>query len=211
MLEERTFFDLKLRMAVERISYALCPPGINCPYEGRGGKPPSKPPVGPQTAAKRCVSCTNDWLDRMVGVVEDRQLFVEEVIEMNSAPLETSIVDKIMGWLKKVPGCKVEKRHGYSYAGAGKPDLTGAIRGRRFEMEVKRPGCNPTKLQEREIAAWKKAGVAAGVVRSLDDAKKLLVEEGLLSADESKNIGAEEEERRKKLKQKKIVPQPLLP
>lgn len=88
-------------------------------------------------------------------------------------PLEKTIVASIMRWLKKQPDCHAEKRHGGMYGSAGRPDITGCVEGRRFEIEVKRPSGKTTKLQEIELAKWKQAGAITGVARSLSDAKEI--------------------------------------
>lgn len=93
---------------------------------------------------------------------------------MKTVPLESAIVKKILTWLNKQPGVKAEKTHGGMYGKAGKPDITGCIRGRRFEIEVKRPGNKPTPLQMKELRDWKAAGAIVGVAYSLDDVKELL-------------------------------------
>lgn len=90
-----------------------------------------------------------------------------------AAPLEKNIVESIMRWLKTVPGCYAEKRHGSRFA-AGRPDITGCIDGRRFEIEVKRPGRKATKLQEEMLRRWRSAGAIAGVVTSRDEVEELL-------------------------------------
>jgi|SRR5690606_6550653 len=93
---------------------------------------------------------------------------------MSKAPLESTIVASIMRWLKKQPGVKAEKTHGGMYGRAGKPDISGCVNGRRFEIEVKRPGNKPTKLQLKELEEWRKAGAITGVAYSLEDAKEIL-------------------------------------
>ncbi len=170
-----THEEKKLQMAIERVAYSLCPPGIPCTSASK------KLILDRDAAMAMCIKCTDDWLDRMVEKVDDGDLFIEEVAEMNNAPLEKSIVSSIMQWLRQLPGCKVEKRHGNSYAGGGKPDLTGAINGKRFELEVKRPGKKPTALQEREIEAWRTAGVVADVVTSVLDVQGVLINGGLIT------------------------------
>lgn len=93
---------------------------------------------------------------------------------MSKAPLESTIVNSILRWLKKQPGVKAEKTHGGMYGRAGKPDISGCVNGRRFEIEVKRPGNKPTKLQLKELREWEEAGAITGVAYSLEDVKELL-------------------------------------
>ena len=89
-------------------------------------------------------------------------------------PLESSIVNRILKWLTKQPNCYAEKTHGGRWGRAGKPDITGCIKGRRFELEVKRPGAKPTKLQLEALKKWKEAGAIAEVVTSVEEIKTIL-------------------------------------
>lgn len=60
----------------------------------------------------------------------------------------------------------------------GRSDLSGARAsdGKAFFFEVKNAHGQPTKEQRQFIAAMKKRGLIAGVVRSVEDAIKLLAE-----------------------------------
>ena len=89
----------------------------------------------------------------------------------NSKPrLEATICKNIQRQLLAIPGCYVEKRHGGTYTTAGRPDLSGCYRSRRFEMEVKRPGGALTDLQFIELMEWVKAGAVCSVVTSEEEA-----------------------------------------
>jgi hypothetical protein len=66
-------------------------------------------------------------------------------------------VDRIERYLKRQPGCLVRKTHGSAYT-AGVADLIGCLKGRYFEIEVKRPGEQPTALQLRGLEDVRKAG-----------------------------------------------------
>jgi hypothetical protein len=89
-------------------------------------------------------------------------------------PLESSIVDAIMRFLKTVPQCKAEKTHGGAFGRAGKPDITGCLNGRRFEIEVKRPGQKPTEIQKKHLREWEAAGAIVGVAHSVEEARLIL-------------------------------------
>lgn len=91
--------------------------------------------------------------------------------------LEKAVVARIMGELKARPGVVVRKRHGTAMGVAGDPDLYGAIGGRHFEIEVKRPNdpsSRLTRLQAQRLREWEIAGAIVGVARSIDDALQIL-------------------------------------
>lgn len=90
--------------------------------------------------------------------------------------LEKHIVSRIMQALRTRPGIVVRKRHGTAMGVAGDPDLYGSIRGRHFEIEVKRPGASSrlTELQSQRLREWEFAGAITGVARSVEDAHRIL-------------------------------------
>lgn len=71
----------------------------------------------------------------------------------------------------------VRKRHGTAMGVAGDPDLYGTVRGRHFEIEVKRPNdpsSQLTKLQAQRLQEWKLARAIVGVARSVEEALQIL-------------------------------------
>lgn len=93
------------------------------------------------------------------------------------AVLERGVVARIMSDLKKRPGVVVRKRHGTGMGVAGDPDLYGAVNGRHFEIEVKRPNdpsSQLTELQACRLLEWKCAGAITGVARCVEDALVIL-------------------------------------
>ena len=91
--------------------------------------------------------------------------------------LEKYVVARIVKALKERPGVAVRKRHGTAMGVAGDPDLYGSIRGRHFEIEVKRPddpGSVPTELQAQRMQEWRNAGALVGIARSVEDALAVL-------------------------------------
>lgn len=97
-------------------------------------------------------------------------------------PREIAIVKSIQAALQRVRRCVCRKRHVAMGVG-GDPDLYGSIDGRHFEIEVKRPGCDPTPLQAKRLEDWRATGAMAGVARSVEDAYAVL---GLASCQERK-------------------------
>lgn len=94
-------------------------------------------------------------------------------MEVNT-PLEKSIVTAILKYLNSLPMCHAEKTHGGAFGAKGKADITGCLNGRRLELEVKRPGEKPTKLQSVVLAKWSAVGAISAVVTSVDDVKAVL-------------------------------------
>jgi hypothetical protein len=91
--------------------------------------------------------------------------------------LEKYIVTRIMKALMQRRGVVVRKRHGTAMGVAGDPDLYGSIRGRHFEIEVKRPddpGSIPTEFQAHRIREWRASGALVGIARSVEDALAIL-------------------------------------
>ncbi len=86
---------------------------------------------------------------------------------------EKAIVNSIMRYLEKLPGCYVVKTHGSIYS-AGQPDLLGCYQGRTLALEVKRPGGKPTPLQLAVLKKWEAAGAIAAVVHSVEEVKEIL-------------------------------------
>lgn len=79
------------------------------------------------------------------------------VSRAQGAAREASLVDRIEAFLRRQPRCLVRKTHGSAYT-AGVADLIGCLKGRYFEIEVKRPGEVPTPLQLRGLEDVRKAG-----------------------------------------------------
>lgn len=90
---------------------------------------------------------------------------------MADIPLERTITDGIMRWLKGA-GYWAVKIHGAAYQTAGLPDIIAIDRTGRFVgLEVKRPVIGKvTLLQERTLGNINQGGGYAVVVRSVADA-----------------------------------------
>lgn len=64
----------------------------------------------------------------------------------------------------------------YGVCNPGGSDLIGIYKGRFLALEVKMPGKKPTPEQENFLRVVRENGGIAGVVRSVDDVKKLLTD-----------------------------------
>lgn len=87
-----------------------------------------------------------------------------------SNPKESAITKSILNALNKLDGCRAIKVYGGGMGRQGQPDITGCIHGRRFDLEVKRPGEKPTALQVKEMASWLAVGSVVAVVHSKEEA-----------------------------------------
>lgn len=88
-------------------------------------------------------------------------------------PLEKTIVAKVIA-VAKARGWWAMKNHGSGYSVAGLPDVLVIKDGRAAWMEAKRPGEEPTRIQEHRMRELAKAGCPVAVVRSAGDAIEFL-------------------------------------
>lgn len=86
---------------------------------------------------------------------------------------ESRIVNKILEKLNSLPMCKAEKNHGTQF-GKPKLDISGAIMGKAFHIEVKVPGRKPTERQQGIIRDWQRKGTAAGWATNVDEALQII-------------------------------------
>ena len=97
------------------------------------------------------------------------------VSRRQSGPRETVLTKNILGWLNKLAGCYARKIPG-GFFSSGWPDTVGCYGGRFFAIEVKRPGCEPTELQSKEIDRWRSAGGLVIVAHSLEEVQAFMHE-----------------------------------
>lgn len=86
---------------------------------------------------------------------------------------EAALVNKIREAMKK-KGLFCLKLHGGRFQQAGLPDLLVIKEGRALWLEVKTQDGETTKLQEHALDALRKSGCVAEVVRSVDEAIRLV-------------------------------------
>jgi Holliday junction resolvase len=89
------------------------------------------------------------------------------------APLERTIVAKGMAVAKQL-GFYPIKLHGGAYSLAGLPDVLCLKDGRAYWIEFKRPGCEPTRLQQHRIRELIACGCPATVAHSAGDVREFL-------------------------------------
>lgn len=89
------------------------------------------------------------------------------------APLEKVIVGRVMDEAKR-QGFLAYKMHGGPYSVRGIPDVLVIKDGRASWMEAKRPGEEPTRIQESRMRELAGAGCAVTVVTSAADARVFL-------------------------------------
>ena len=90
-----------------------------------------------------------------------------------SAPLEKTIVAKGMAVAKSL-GFYAIKMHGSQYSLAGLPDVLCIKDGKAYWIEFKRPGEEPTKIQQHRIRELIGYGCPSTVCRSAGDVKEFL-------------------------------------
>lgn len=87
---------------------------------------------------------------------------------------ESEIVKQIKEYLKTVPNCFFWKEHGGQFGASGIPDIIICLKGRFVAFEVKTKKGKLTVLQAITLRQIQKAGGIAEVVRSVEDAKRIV-------------------------------------
>lgn len=88
-------------------------------------------------------------------------------------PLEKTIVAKGMAVAKSL-GFYAVKMHGSQFSLAGLPDVLCIKEGRAYWIEFKRPGEEPTKIQQHRLRELIAAGCPSTVCRSAGDVMEFL-------------------------------------
>jgi hypothetical protein len=86
---------------------------------------------------------------------------------------EARLAKKILDKLNAIPGCLAEKNHGSPF-GSQKLDITGALNGRMFQIELKMPGKKPTDRQAATIRKWQAVGVPAGYATCWEEVEDII-------------------------------------
>lgn len=89
------------------------------------------------------------------------------------APLERTIVAKGMAVARQL-GFIAIKLHGGAFSLAGLPDVLCLKDGRAYFIEFKRPGCEPTRIQQHRIGELIAAGCPTTVACSAGDVREFL-------------------------------------
>ena len=92
---------------------------------------------------------------------------------MPRPPLEKTIVNNVMAVARQL-GWWTLKNHGSQFSVAGLPDVLCIKEGRAVWLEAKRPGEDPTRIQEHRMRELIGHGCPVAVVRSAGDAKEFL-------------------------------------
>lgn len=87
--------------------------------------------------------------------------------------LEKTIVAKVLAECRRL-GWWAMKNHGNQYSVKGLPDVLAIKDGRAAWMEAKRPGHEPTRIQQHRMKELAGIGCPVAVVRSAKDARQFL-------------------------------------
>ena len=86
-------------------------------------------------------------------------------------PLERTLQKSVLKRLEKLrqsdPTLVYRKRHGTVMGVTGDPDIYGLWAGVHFEIELKRPGQEPTLLQRTRCQEWELGGARGAVVHDM--------------------------------------------
>jgi len=89
---------------------------------------------------------------------------------------ESTLNKKVVDWLNSLDHCFAYKNKG-GPSNPGHLDVSGCIHGIRIEIEGKVGNNKPTKLQWEYIATWRQTGAITGWYNSLDEAKRIVIEQ----------------------------------
>ena len=95
---------------------------------------------------------------------------------MKNAPMEKTITNQILKYLNALPSTYCWKVHGGMYGKAGIADIIGVWNGRCIAVEVKRPGKEPTSLQDDFLYRVAVCGGFAVCAHSVDELRAQMVE-----------------------------------
>lgn len=85
--------------------------------------------------------------------------------------MEKSISDNIIDEVNSMANCFARKRFSGGFTSTnGYPDITGAIEGRRLEIETKQPGKSPSKIQYKRLKEFRDYGCISFWTTSVKDA-----------------------------------------
>lgn len=98
-------------------------------------------------------------------------------VDKKSIPLEKTITDRILAWIRAQGYPFVYKTHGSAYQRTGIPDITLiGKQGRFIGLEVKRPMLGRlTAIQAKTLNDINRAGGFGAVVKSLADAQAAIL------------------------------------
>ena len=95
---------------------------------------------------------------------------------MPEANLQKKVVKKLR---QRYPDGQFRVLHGTAYAHRGDPDIYGCINGRMILIETKIDRNKPTKIQEKRLRDWRRAGAISFAAWSWEEVDKVLNDHGL--------------------------------
>jgi len=96
-----------------------------------------------------------------------------------STTLEKTRQKSIVRYLNAVPECKAEVRTQTGYGIKGGADIFGCYKSRHFELEVKQPKKQPTKLQKKSLEDWSLVGAITGRVEDIATMRQVFRKHGV--------------------------------
>lgn len=122
-------------------------------------------------------------LDKMTGVYRRPNARECRRIALELVPKESYFQTQIIHYLAQLPKAVFWKEQsGFGFQINGLPDICGVISGRFYGFEVKRPLIGKLSLiQQARMESIRRAGGVCEVVSYVEDVKKVLAREGVLS------------------------------
>lgn len=93
--------------------------------------------------------------------------------------LEATRQKKIINYLNAIPNCQAESRTQTGYGKKGGADVFGCHNGRHFELEVKQPKKEPSKLQKEWLRRWAETGAITGRVEDVESTRIVFKSHGV--------------------------------
>ena len=100
-------------------------------------------------------------------------------IKKKTGVLEKTRQKQILKFLNAIPNCIAESRTQTGYGKKGGADIFGCFNGRHFELEVKQPGAQPTKLQKEWLDRWAANGSISGKVVDIQTTREVFWAHGV--------------------------------
>jgi hypothetical protein len=132
-----------------------------------------RPKMTPQSPPNR-LATSPCFLDSTTAQSDESSLPPKERLHLKVS-IELNLQHLVLNRLRVLfPAACIRKRHGSRFSVSGDPDVYALVAGCHIEMELKRPGEEPTRLQAHRLQEWAAAGAHCAVVHTIDELEKFI-------------------------------------